>query len=70
MTNLPAPDNKGKPCSSLPKFGTYASGVVIRNESVTSDIPKVSTPPTSPILGNQIPSKVKNPITTIAVPSA
>src|SRR5690554_4700358 len=71
-TNLPAPDKYGNPNSGVgkspPRFGTYTSGVVIKNVNVTNDIPNVNSPPNSPILEYQIPSNVKTPIITITVP--
>src|SRR5690606_25059049 len=72
ITNLPAPDKYGNPncgvAKSLPRSGTYTSGVVNRNVKVTKDIPNVSTPPNIPILVYQIPRNVSRPIITITVP--
>src|SRR5690554_6604500 len=71
-TNLPAPDKYGNPNSGVgkspPRLGTYTSGVVIKNVSVTSDIPKVKSPPIIPILADHIPRRVRIPIITITVP--
>lgn len=72
ITNRPTPERYGNPCcgvgKSPPKFGTQASGVVTRNESVTSDIPKVSNPPINPIFEYQMPKKVSVPMSTIIAP--
>ena len=42
----------------------------MRNDSVTIDIPNVSNPPTNPIFGDHIPSRVSRPIMTMTVPKA
>ena len=58
ITNLPAPDNKGKPYSPLPKLGTQTSGVVTRNDKVPIVIIMANDAPIKPILGKKIPRKV------------
>ena len=68
ITNRPAPDNKGNPCSPLPKSGTQHSGVVTRNESVPKVINMTRPVPTKPIFGNQMPKSVKIPKDMISNP--
>ena len=69
ITNLPAPDNSGKPCSPLPKSGTQHSGVVIRKDSVPMVIMIQSNSPKIPILGENITKKTKIPIDIIRHPN-
>ena len=62
ITSLPAPVNRGKPCSPLPKSGTQTSGVVTRNESVPNVMMIANPAPASPILEENIPKNVSMPI--------
>ncbi len=46
-TSRPAPDRSGNPCSGPPRSGTQHSGVVTRNDSVTTDITATRKLPTA-----------------------
>ena len=69
ITNLPAPVNKGKPNSPLPRLGTHTSGVVTRKESVPRVMIMASPAPTKPTFGQKMPRNVRMPIVMIRMPS-
>ena len=60
ITNLPAPVNKGKPNSPLPRLGTHTSGVVTRKESVPRVMIIASPAPTSPTFGQKDAEECKD----------
>ena len=57
ITRRPAPDNRGKPNSPLPRLGTHTSGVVIRNDKVPMVIMMARISPMIPIRGKNNPKK-------------
>ena len=68
ITRRPAPDNRGKPNSPLPRLGTHTSGVVTRNDKVPMVIMMARISPMIPIRGKNNPKKTSIPMVQIKAP--